>query len=168
MPFKCYIKPNRTEVRRWKPEDVARVARYAADDGHSVIWIMALVLSSLGLGFLICRLAAILDSLRALVRFIRELSVVFGATLAVRVLIERLKRSRIMRIPLVNRLLIVVVLVLFLLERVLSALEVMGVNLGHYLSAVNFVDRLCTRIGDAGQVLGSKAREQLEDFDLVR
>lgn len=58
MPKKCYYKPNRARERVYTAKDVGRIARYALkDDTSSLYLIVAYVLVSLGLGYIVCRAA---------------------------------------------------------------------------------------------------------------
>lgn len=169
MPLVCIQRPNRKEARRWTPEAVARVAKYAADDGHGVLWILGIVAASLGLGVLVCKLASSIKDTLTVFRFLRELAAALVVAQALRVLIERIKRGPILRVPLVNRLVIAALLVIVVIEKLLAAIGGAAGALGTLEQSVRFVNDLCAYVTNGALVLGDKAREQIEDVkDVVR
>lgn len=63
MPKKCYIKPNRKEIRHWRERDVGRVVAYARRDGADDALLIAHILEGFGVRELGCLVFRILDIL---------------------------------------------------------------------------------------------------------
>lgn len=154
MSLECglvvYRRPCRKAPRTFNERDVKRIATYAVDAGIEPLTIAGYVLSGLGLGYVICIAAKSINSTISILRVIREIAVVFATATVVRLAIEWIKGSRLARIPRVNIIVAFVVAILVLIERVISAAEVLVENIDTLDSIVSALNSICSSVAEAG------------------
>lgn len=114
---KVQIRPPRV----YRPSDVGRIARYCEADGGDKVMILASVLE--GLGYEPCGLAAEISALIKLVDIVSSAAAQIGTSAAIQALIAALSRNVILKLPFVNRLILIVILALTAIRSVLLYIE---------------------------------------------
>lgn len=127
MVMKCYNKPNRKNPRVFTANDVARISRYAIDDGASALQILAFVAISTGFGYVFCRAAKAVDTATSVSRVIVRIAGVLAASKLVDFLLTVVTRGAFSRLPVINRIAAAVILAV-------------GVSEGVYKLAKDFID----------------------------
>ena len=146
MPKVCYYKPNRTRKRVFTKQDVARIAKYAVDDGADVRDVAVGVLSALGLGFLICASAKAVNSAVGIATLFTKI----GGALALGKLFDFLltvvTHGAFKKLPLTKQVLAVVILVLAVSEGILNMGKQLLDNAEVITGSAEIVNDLCDRI----------------------
>lgn len=146
MTMVCYNRPNRTKARPFTARDVARIAKYAVDDGAEVRDLIVKVAKALGLAFVLCILARALNAVLVIARLFAKI----GGAAAVASLIERLigllSGGLIRKIPRINAITILLVILLESFKEVVDAIAVMVDDISVIESASEFLNDLCDRV----------------------
>lgn len=146
MPKVCYIRPNRTKRRVFTERDVARIAKYAHEDGADPRNIAVGVISALGLGFVLCASAKAVNSAVG----IAGLIVKIGGALAVGKIIDFLlsvvTNGLFKKLPLTKRYLAVVILALAVSEGILKAVRNLMDDASVITGAAELINDLCERV----------------------
>lgn len=143
---KCIKYANRTSPRVFKAKDVARIARYARDDGSVSEEIAARVMVALGFGRYFC---AVVDSLNALNVVLVTVTKVAGATALLKVLdffIDLLSRGQYRKIPKINLIGLALVIVVSSLEAILKAVREILSNFDVVIAALVSMRKICELI----------------------
>lgn len=133
-------------------------------DGTSAFKILGFVAVAVGLGALLCKAARLLDAFTGTLRIVREIAIVLATGLGIRVIIEFLKRSPILRIPILNRILIIVILVLVLVERLLQRFSDLAGTLDDLEPILSGVNSICDFVIEAGREAFDKGEEVTDDL----
>lgn len=159
MTLVCYNKPNRSKPRYYTASDLERIAGYVADNGVPLWKIVASVMIGVGAGYLVCRAARSVRSLSTILSVVKEIALIGGAAKVINILIEWLKRGRVIRIPVVNRVALVAVLVLVLIHRLLQALENVGESIFFFNKITKNLDSACEFVRKRVNYLENKGKK---------
>ena len=143
---------------------MSRIAKLVQGSGVSAFKVLAVVAVAIGLGALLCKAARILDAFTGVIRIVREIAIVLATGLAIRVIIEFLKRSPIIRIPVLNRVLIIVILVLVLVEKLLQRFASLAATLDALEPILNGINGICDFVIEAGRDALEKGEEVSQDL----
>lgn len=146
MTLKCYRKPNRKKARVFTAKDVARISKYAADDGADIKVMIVSIAKALGIAYLICILAKSLNAVLVIARIMAKI----GGALAIAGIIERILAALsgnvgtiIRKIPAIRVISILIILLLESLSEILNAVAVIAEDLSVIESATEFMNDLC-------------------------
>lgn len=143
----CYNRPNRTKRRVFTNKDVARIAKYAVDDGADPRDLAVGVLSALGLGFVLCASAKAVNSAVGIAALIAKI----GGALALGKLLDFLltvvTNGLFRKLPLTKRVTAVVILVLAVSEGIIKATQQLLEDATVITGAAELMNDLCERIG---------------------
>jgi len=142
----CYNRPNRSKRRVFTERDIARITRYAIDDGANALTILKYVIVVSGFGALVCKVAGALSFLSQVRAILQDLSRVLAQMTILNLIIMKFG-GRLLKFSAIAQLIIVAN---SLQELMLSGVDIDGANdLSDIQDAVSFVDDLCDSIGDA-------------------
>jgi hypothetical protein len=144
--IKLCKRPFRKKVRVFTDKDVARIAKYAVGDGANPMALLASVIVALGLGVLVCKAArgyvAVMSVSNALANI--------GGVLAVSALIQRaitlLSRNIVLKLPLLNRVTILVISVLAAVDAIINPIGEVIQDLEGLGDVAEFLNNLCELI----------------------
>jgi len=146
MTLVCYNKPNRSKPRVFTAKDVARIAKYASEDGADPRNIAVMVISALGLGYVICASAKAVNSAAGIAGLIVKIGGVLAVGKIVDFLLSVVTNGFFKKLPIVKRYLAVVVLALAVSEGILKAVQNLMNDASIISGAVELSNDLCERI----------------------
>jgi hypothetical protein len=144
--LKSCTRPFRKRPRVFTEKDVARISRYAVGDGADTLKLLASVIVALGLGVIVCKAARGYVAVMSISNGIAQI----GGVLAVSALIQRaitlLSRNIILKIPILNRVTILVVSVLVAIDAIINPIADLLSDLEGLDDVANFLNKLCELI----------------------
>lgn len=143
MAIVCHPRPNRTVPRKWTEKDLARVAKHLGDGGISPWHILGYVAAATGVGVLLCKAAKVLNAFSALARFISRLGILAGLSILVNFLLSVLTKGIFKTLPLVNRIALVIVLVLGVVDRIVKSLQELSRDRAIISEVSDAIERAC-------------------------
>lgn len=166
MPIVCTYKPNRTKPRPFTEKDLRRIAKYVNEGGIPWFKILAAAAVGAGVGYLLCKLAQSVKNLSGLLGFVKQLALIATSAVAIRVLIEWLKKGKVARIPLVNRFALVLVIVLTIVEKIIESLSSVLDDVIFLEEIVDSLESACETVHDLVQGLKKDNKlDQLSEQD---
>lgn len=162
--YHCTKRPHRRNPRRFTPKDLARISRRMEGEGHTKLAILAAVMVSLGFGAGMCKVARSFTNFRNLFRFIKEVTAINAAALSIRLLIEWMKGGQIAKVPVLNRVVVVLVVVLLVVEGVILVAGSMVKDASTLYNFIQFVNKVCEAVDDAVEKGVEAASDATEDF----
>lgn len=148
-------------TRKFTPEDVARIAKYVANNEtekglNGGLIVLAAVISALGLGYMICRSARFLSSYMALLKLFERITLLLAVAKVIDVIVDiLLKIKRLPMPPQARWFLALIIVVLSLVGKVFEHIETL---LKDYLlveQTNDFISELCTAIGGVIDTTGT-------------
>lgn len=164
MPIVCIERPNRTEPRPFTEKDLQRIARLVQKSGVSVFKILGVVAFAIGLGAIICKAGRLIDSFTGVLRILREISIVLATSLGIKILIEFLQKSPIIRIPILNKVVIVVIILLVLVDRLMQRFAGLAQTLVDLEPITDTINNVCSAIIDTAKEALDKGEEVTQDL----
>ena len=142
----CYNRPNRTKRRVFTAKDVARIAKYAQEDGADPRNVAVGVISALGLGYVLCASAKAVNSAVG----IAALIVKIGGALAIGKIIDFLltvvTNGLFKKLPITRRYLAVLILALSVSEGILKSVKSLMEDASVITGVAELINDLCERI----------------------
>lgn len=142
----CYDRPNRTKRRVFTNKDVARIAKYAVDDGADPRDLAVGVLSALGMGFVLCASAKAVNSAVGIAGLIVKIGGALAVGKIVDFLLTVVTNGLFRKLPLTKRYLAVIVLALAVSEGILKSVRSLMDDASVITGAADLVNDLCERI----------------------
>lgn len=160
MPKICYNKPNRKKIRVFTAKDVRRIARYAQEDGAHPLEILAGVGVFLGLGWVFCVMARVVDNSFNILGWVAKVGGVLALGKIVDFLLTVVSGGLFKRLGGTTRITLVIILTLGVLESILTAVQSLLNSAGLINAASELAHDLCSRAkaiaGEIGEVVGEK------------
>jgi len=125
--------------RKYSPNDVGRIAAYSLRTSDKAL-ILAAVMRALG--FSPCSLSSAMASLVSLVSIIRAAILSIATSVAIQQIIVSLSKPFVLRIPIINRIVLVVIVILSGLVAVVEYVENMG-DLNELKDLLNALAKTC-------------------------
>lgn len=150
MTKKCYYKPNRSKKRVFTEKDVARIAKYAKEDGSDGHGLLAAVAVSLGFGWVFCMAAAIVKNYNVILAFVAEAGGILAFAKVVETLLAFLRGGAVIKIPIVNRVAILAIVVLLAVEKIINAVTLIVEEYGDAQEVIDALDAICNKIKELG------------------
>jgi len=164
MPIVCIERPNRTEPRPFNERDLQRIAKLVQKSGVSVFKILGVVAFAIGLGAIICKAARLIDSFTGVLRILREIAIVLATSLAIKTMITFLQRSPIIRIPILNRVVIVVIILLVLIDRLMQRFSGLAKTLVDLEPITDTINNVCSAIIETAKDAIDKGEDVTQDL----
>jgi hypothetical protein len=142
----CYIRPNRTKRRVFTKSDVARIAKYAVDDGADARDIVVGVISTLGLGFVLCASAKAVNSAVGIAALITKIGGILAIGKIVDFLLTVVTNGLFKKLAVTQRYLAVIVLALAVSEGILKWAKTLMESASVITGAAELINDLCERI----------------------
>lgn len=123
MPKKCYYKPNRSRARVFTAQDIARISKYAINDGADPRDIAIKVIEAAGLGYLVCASAKAVNSTLTIATLLTKIGGALAVGKILDFLLSLVTNGLFQKIPVVRRYLAIVVLILAVSEGIIKAVK---------------------------------------------
>lgn len=163
MPIVCVNRPNRTKARVFTAKDVRRIAKYAVDDGADAAEIFAGVGVSLGLGYLLCIAARAVDNSVKIMRLVAKIGGVFAVGKVLDFLLTVLSRGLYRKLPVTNRIALLVVLALTVTESILKAAKQLFTDADIITGGAVEIHKLCSKAKEIAIVSGENLGDRYKD-----
>jgi hypothetical protein len=163
MPKVCYNKPNRKKIRVFTAKDVRRIAKYAQEDGAHPLEILAGVAVFLGLGWVFCVMARVIDNSFNILGWVAKVGGVVALGRIVDFLLTVVSGGLFKRLPGTSRYTLVIVLTLGVLESILTAVQSLLHSAGLIKDASELAHDLCHRAKEVASEVGEVVGERYDD-----
>jgi hypothetical protein len=145
MPKKCRYVPNRSKPRVFTAKDVARIAGYAVADGANPIELTALVAKACGLAWIFCIAAKSLELYNLILQIIAEVGGVLAVIAVINKVVAFLEGGAALKVPVLNRVVVVAILALVALQKVLNAIQLVIDQYGDMEEARTAIIEICEK-----------------------
>lgn len=163
MPKVCYFKPDRKKIRVFTARDVARIAKYAKEDGAHPLEILAGVGVFIGLGWVFCVMARVVDNSLNILSWVGKVGGILAVGKIVDFLLTVVSGGVFRRLPTGSRISLVVILALGVFESILTAIR----SLLHSADLINdsstLAHELCHRAKAIAEGLGEAVGERYDE-----
>lgn len=118
----CRYVPNRTEPRKWKLKDIERIARHMVEDGVKPGEILGAISLGAGVEEVVCRGARATSALTLVGSIVKQAGGVLAVTTLVNAALTVLSKGAFKKLPVVNRIAFLLILVLATFRGILDAM----------------------------------------------
>jgi len=143
MPIKCYEKPNRRKKRKYQCSDVARITKYAEQNGCDKHELMVIVAESLGFVGIFCVAAKGLSALNPILELIAKIGTVLAITKLIDTLVKWLAESTFTKLPQTRIAAAAIILILVATNSLFDNVATLWNGYAEYKKALTEVNKMC-------------------------